>query len=111
MSRRLRVGEAKEVAANHGFSTAGHVRRTCIFGGSIATSTYVRVNMRLLTMGGRVVARHSESLFMVDGLKENGKWRLRFNLPAGRYLFEVRATDEAGNAQVKIGRSVLVVRP
>jgi len=36
--------------------------------------------------------------------------RFRCSLPAGRYRFEVRATDEAGNAKVTIGTSVLVVR-
>ncbi len=76
-----------------------------------ATSTYVHTTMRLLTMNGREVAHHRVSLFMVDGMKDPGRWRFHCTLPPGRYRYEVTAKDEAGNPQVKAGRSVLIVRP
>ena len=76
-----------------------------------ATSTWVRVTMQLWSRRGRLVAEHRVSLFAIGDLHNRGSWRYRCNLPPGRYRYEVRGRDEAGNPQVKVGWSVLVVRP
>lgn len=74
-----------------------------------ATSMYVRVRMRLIGPTGRVVARRAEPVFM-DYSKETASLRITTRLAPGRYRFEARATDEAGNTQLAVGTSVLIVR-